>query len=113
VCVIVLGCCFASLALQRVQSTVKVEVARACPIPFDEEAYRTKVAADAGVSRDRVTVSVTCVRKLPLASEDDASVPQPHRSLQSDAAELIIIVTIAEATAVQATAVRRRAFGVL
>jgi hypothetical protein len=94
-------------ALQRVVSTVTVKVVQACPVPFDEEAYRTQVAADAGVSRDRVTVTVTCVPKQPLVSEDGASVPQPHRSLQSDAAELIIVVTIAELTAVQAAAVRR------
>lgn len=94
-------------ALQSVQTTVTVEVSRACPVSFDVEAYRTAVAADVGVSRDRVSVRVICRDKqpLPAPASDSEDGGAPHRSLQSEEAEVIIIVSIADLTATQAVAV--------
>ncbi len=95
-------------ALQSVQTTVTVEVSRACPVSFDVEAYRTAVAADVGVSRDRVSVRVICRNKqpLPAPASDSEDGGAPHRSLQSEEAEVIIIVSIDDLTRVQAVAVR-------
>jgi hypothetical protein len=88
-------------ALQQIRATIAVSASQGCPIAFDVDAYAAKVAADAGVTVDRVTVTVVCRNGQPALASGD----QPRRSVQSDAAELIITVTIAELTAAQAAAV--------
>jgi hypothetical protein len=88
-------------ALQQIRATIAVSASQGCPIAFDVDAYAAKVAADASVTVDRVTVTVVCRDGQPALASGD----QRRRSVQSDAAELIITVTITELTAAQAAVV--------
>ncbi len=89
-----------SSALRQIRATITVSVSQGCPVAFDVDAYALRVAADTGVTVDRVVVTVVCRDGQPLVPRDER-----RRSLQSDGAELIITATITELTAVQAAAV--------
>ncbi len=90
-------------ALQSIAETVVARVdGSPCPIPFDTAAYARDFAASIGVAPSRVRVRVVC-RTIGAMSMD--ATPH-HRQLQSDGAELEIIVEVSGLSESEASGVR-------